>query len=314
VDWNHLQHFLALARTGSVRAAGAALEVSHSTVLRRVEALEETLGARLFDRSRDGFALTAAGREMLPRAERVAAEVASIARGVAGRDTQLEGPISLTCGDAWVADLLLAELRPFFEAHPSIHLRMGVESRLFDMSKREADIAVRVMPRGQQPPQHLIGTVIAPVHMCTYVGADHADRLDPDLPDTEARWVSFDDVQIQRAHVARTRHPDLPLWGGFSDLGLVVSAVAHGYGVGILPSYVGDAEPALRRLRDARLTHLGDLWLLSHPDLRSNARLRACRQAIVQAAQRRMGRFDGTGPLPHPAVPDSHQLPDEPAP
>ena len=86
VDWNDVRYFLALARTGSVRAAGAALQVSHSTVARRVEALEERLAARLFDRSRDGYALSDAGRQMLAGAERIEAEKAAKKAG-AGVDT-----------------------------------------------------------------------------------------------------------------------------------------------------------------------------------------------------------------------------------
>lgn len=78
MDWNDVRHFLALARTGSVRAAGASLGVSHSTVARRVEALEAQLGTRLFDRHRDGYLLTAEGRQMLPSAERVEHEMAAL--------------------------------------------------------------------------------------------------------------------------------------------------------------------------------------------------------------------------------------------
>src|SRR5688572_31042262 len=86
VDWDDVRHFLALARTGSVRAAGASLSVSHSTVARRVEALEARLGVKLFDRHRDGYTMTAAGREMVASAERVEREMTALERGIAGQD------------------------------------------------------------------------------------------------------------------------------------------------------------------------------------------------------------------------------------
>ena len=294
MDWNDLRHFLALARTGSVRAAGAALGVSHSTVLRRVEALEAQLGTRLFDRSREGFALTPIGQDMVAGAERVEAEVNAIERGVVGRDDQLEGQIAITCSDSWVADLVLAELRSLCAQHPGIELRIGVDGRLFDMSKREADIAIRALPVSKSPPPHLIGTRLAPLHMSCYVAVAHAERLDPDRPDSEARWVAFDDPDVHRNLASTTRFPDMPAWGGFSSLAAVVSALKHGYGVGLLPCYVGAAEPALQLLREPNFPHLGDLWLLSHPDLRTNARLRACRKALVAGFERHADRFDGT--------------------
>lgn len=295
MDWNDLRYFLALARTGSVRAAGSSLGVSHSTVLRRVESLEEELGARLFDRSRGGFAVTQAGRDLVPSAERIESEAASIERAMLGLDADLEGEIAITCGDPWVADLVLDELRAFCSEHPGIQLRVGVDGRLFDMSRRETDLAIRALPVSKQPPQHLIGTSLAALHMGTYVAVAHAERLDPDRAGSEARWAAFDDPDLQRHLASTTAYAALEVWGGFSSLSVLVSALKHGYGVGLLPSYVGDVEPELRRLGSDDLPHLGNLWLISHPDLRTNARLRACRQAIVAGFQRHAGRFDGTG-------------------
>jgi DNA-binding transcriptional LysR family regulator len=107
VDWDDVRHFLALARVGSVRAAGSMLGVSHSTVARRVEALETRLGARLFDRHRDGYLLTDAGREMVAGAERVEREMAALERGLAGQDARLEGPVRVSCTDHFIAKILL---------------------------------------------------------------------------------------------------------------------------------------------------------------------------------------------------------------
>ncbi|MBC8067609.1 MAG: LysR family transcriptional regulator [Deltaproteobacteria bacterium] len=92
MDWDDVRHFLALARLGSVRAAGVQLGVSHSTVLRRVEALEARLATRVFDRNREGYTLTDAGRELLSSAERMEQEMSRALRGVAGRDERLPAP------------------------------------------------------------------------------------------------------------------------------------------------------------------------------------------------------------------------------
>ncbi len=294
VDWNDLRHFLAVARTGSVRTAAGSLGVSHSTVLRRVEALEERLGARLFDRSRDGFVLTRAGHDMLPAAERIEAETAVIERTVLGLDRHLEGRISITCADPWVVDVVLSGLRPFCDAHPGIPLHVGEDSKLFDMSKREADIAIRAMPVGKDPPAHLIGARVAPMHLGVYVATEHRERLDPARAGSQPRWVAYDDEKVHQQLAATTPLPSLDAWGGFSSMPAMVTAIKLGYGIGMLPSYVGDAEPTLQRLPQDAMPHLGDLWLLSHPDLRTNARLQACRRDIVAIFERERGRFDGT--------------------
>ena len=157
MDWDDVRYFLALARAGSVRAAGTSLGTSHSTVLRRVEALEERLQTRLFDRNRDGYSLTEAGQRVLPSAERVEAEMATIERGVAGADERLEGPVTFTTFDNYIARLLLRELRPFCVAHPAIDLQFSVDFRMADLSRREADIAVRAHGAGTEPADHLVG-------------------------------------------------------------------------------------------------------------------------------------------------------------
>ena len=153
MDWNDVRYFLALARTGSVRAAGAALGVSHSTVARRVEALEEKLGTRLFDRSRDGYALSDAGRQMLAGGERIEAEMDALERGVLGHDERLQGPVSVTCTDSFMSRILLAALARLSEEHPGIELSLTIDSRSFDLARREADIAVRALAVGGVPPE-----------------------------------------------------------------------------------------------------------------------------------------------------------------
>jgi len=293
MDWNDVRYFLALARTGSARSAGAALGVSHSTVVRRVEALEVRLTARLFDRNRGGYTLTDAERQMLPGAERVELEMAALERGLVGQDVRLAGPVSLTCCDNFVSDLLLRELAPFCDERPGIELRFTTDSRAFDLSKREADIAIRTKARGARPPEHLIGVKLVPLMLANYVGRAHADRLDPE--GGAARWLTSGDDRIVAALLADSSYPDLPTWGAFNSLELLVQAAREGLGLVMLPTYVGDREPALRRLDRPDLRHVADLWMLSHPDLRDNARFRITRARVAEALRRHRPLFAGEG-------------------
>jgi len=282
MDWDDVRYFLALARTGSVRAAGSALSVSHSTVARRVEALEERLAVRLFDRSRDGYTLTGAGQQMVPRAERVEAEIATLERELLGQDERLEGPVSLTCCDNYVADIVLQDLRPFVAQHAGIELRFTTDSRSFDLSRREADIALRTLPRGQQPPEHLIGKRLVPMTVATYTADRSVDR-----------WVAYSDRKAHLLLANGTAYADWPSWGAFSCLELMERAVESGLGIAMLPTYVGDRSDRLRRMPHADPRHVADLWLVSHVDLRDNARLRATRARISAALGARIDLFEG---------------------
>ena len=306
MDWNDVRYFLVLARLGSVRAAGKALGVSHSTVARRVEALEAELGSRLFDRSADGYTLTAAGRQLLPGAEAVEREVASAARAVLGQDDRLAGTVAVTCGDPAVAAVVLAGLADLCRAHPAIELQFTVDGRPFDLARREADVAVRALPVGVSPPELLLGARVGPVKLASYVAVAHAHRLDPARPGSEARWLGYDDPKMITQLVATSSHPSVPLWGSFSTLEAIRSAAHAGLGLVMLPVYIGDADPQLRRLDRPDVRHLGDLWLLCHPDLRHTARVQAVRAAVAQAFRDQAARFHGEArPVSAPPRPEN---------
>jgi len=296
MDWNDVRHFLALAREGSVRGAGARLGVSHSTVARRVEALEERLAVRLFDRHRGGYTLTDAGERIRPTAERIEAEVATLQRAVAGQDERLEGPIRLTCSDSFVGDLVIDDLLALCDAHPELEVHLVADSRAYDLSRREADIALRAMAPDAQPPEHLIGQPLVPIAVSAFVAAEHAERLDPDRPASEARWISYQDRRLFQQVLLLMPWPELPVWGSFSSVELMVRAIARGLGLGIIPCYVGDSHPGLQRVTGAEPLELGALWLLSHPDLRTNARLRAARRCLRQTVATKEDLFRGLAP------------------
>ena len=290
MDWNDVRHFLALARLGSIRAAGASLSVSHSTVARRVEALEATLKARLFDRNRDGYTLTQAGRQMLPGAERIEAEMATLERGVIGRDVRLSGPVALTCCDAFVAALVIDALTEMCTQYPGIELGVTIDSRSFDLSKREADIAVRILARNAQPPEHLIGARLVPVVVANYVAQAHRAQRDPDCVGSTPRWVAFDDRTQQDAMIAASSYPHVPAWGAFSSLEALIQAARAGLGVVMLPTYVGDQQ--------------ADLCRLANPDLRDNARFRAMRVRTGEALKAHAGLFEGARSIHAPVRPE----------
>ena len=293
MDWDDVRHFLALARTGSVRAAGASLGVSHSTVARRVETLETRLGVKLFDRHREGYLLTDAGRDMLAGAERVEREMAALERGLAGQDTRLEGRVRVTCTDPYVARILLSALAALCTRHPGLELELHADDAYMDLSKREADIAVRAIVAGASPSEHLIGRRLVPIVVASYVGVAHADRLDPERGGGPVRWLGSDMAKVVEQLVAGSSYPELPIWGAFDSLAVMIHAVHAGLGLAMLPTYVGDADPTLQRLAKPDVRHKADFWLLTHRDLRDNARLRIAREQITVALTECMALFRG---------------------
>ena len=295
MDWNDVRYFLALARLGSVRAAGAELGVSHSTVARRVEALEAQLSARLFDRTRDGYTLTDAGQQMMPGAERVELEMAGLERELLGADEKIEGPVRLTVCDAYVSALVLAALRPLCDAHQGVELCVVTDSRPFNLTKREADLALRMLGADQPPPEHLMARRLTGVAIASYVGRAHAERLDPGRGGRGARWIAFDDRKTMAPIIAASSYPDLPQWGAATSIRVAAQLAREGFGLAMLPCYAGDADPDLVRLAEPDVAIRGALWLLCHPDLRTNARLSAAREAVRSGLERHAPLFRGEG-------------------
>lgn len=308
MDWDDVRHFLALARMGAVRAAGASLGVSHSTVARRVETLETRLGVKLFDRHREGYLLTDAGQDMLAGAERVEKEMAALERGLAGQDARLEGRVRVTCTDPFVGRILLSALAGLCSEHPGLELELHADDAYLDLSKREADIAVRAVVVGATPPEHLIGRRIVPIVVASFVGVAHAVRLDPERGRGGVRWLGFDMAKAAERLVAESSYPELPIWGAFESLELMSHAARTGLGLAMLPTYVGDADRELQRLARPDVRHMADFWLLTHRDLRDNARLRVAREKIAAALTERMALFRGDGEGGHENETLRHEL------
>ena len=152
MDWDDLKVVLALSRKGSARGAAQQLGVSNSTITRRLDDLEHKLHTRLFDRTPDGYKLSAAGEQMLPTAEHVEELVLAAERRITGEDQELEGSIRLTLPPVSGLEFLMERLSEFARQDPGIDIELMSCRDAQDRSRREADIAIRVMPAGVAPP------------------------------------------------------------------------------------------------------------------------------------------------------------------
>lgn len=291
MDWNDIRIYLVLVRTGTVRSAAAKLGVSHSTVARRIEAFEKRLGVRLFERSTSGYAVTPAGEDMLAVAERIENEIHGLERRIVGQDQRLSGDIRVTMVDVLATHLLMPHLAEFTRTYPDIALEVVITYEPLDLGKREADIALRFTGN---PPEHLIGRRLVTLHSAAYASAEYLKQHDLNA-DASVRWIGYGRPGDYPAWVRESDYPWVLAKGIFDSLLLQLEAAKTGMGIGMLPCFLGDREPTLQRLPPGVAKPSYDLWLLTHTDMRTTARLRVFSEFIADAVISHRELIEGRG-------------------
>jgi DNA-binding transcriptional LysR family regulator len=286
LDWNDLRYLLAIARAGTLAGAARELAVEHSTVGRRLSALESALGTRLFTRGPDGFTPTRAARDILPLAEQVAAGVETIERRVLGEDSRVEGTVRLTTSEA-LSGYFVRQLGCLAERHPGLVLEVLSGNRAFDLMRGEADVAVRV--REVTDPD-LIARKLASAGWSLYAAPSYLERKGtPSSPEDlrghdvlgfDATMSAVPGALWLSEHGAATN----VVMRGNSILA-VLNAAIFGMGLAVLPCFIADAEKALTRITP-RVLGVRDVFLVVHPDLARVARVRAVMEFVAEAFER----------------------------
>ncbi|MFD1331730.1 LysR family transcriptional regulator [Methylopila musalis] len=287
--WDDFRLVKCISERRSLAGAAVTLGVNASTVFRRLGALEERLGARLFERGRAGYALTPAGEEMVQVAERMAEDILAFERRVSGQDLAPAGELRVTTNDSMLIHQLTGLFVGFRAAYPEITLDVVVGNAPLNLSKRDADVAIRAT---SNPPETLVGRRIADIRWAIY----GAPPLTPvrtleelgDLP-----WIGPGDMlaPLQR-WLRETVGERREVYRLSTVLGMA-EAVAAGIGVGPLPCFIGCSTPGLVRLFDPPNQSPASLWLLTHPDLRASARVRAFMDYMGHELGRRRALFEG---------------------
>lgn len=282
LPWDDLRTILAITRAGSLSGAARGLTVSHATVFRRLGGIEKRLGVKLFERGRGGYAPTPAGEEVAAAAARIEEEVVGVERRVVGRDLRPAGTVRVTTTDTLLIGLLSPVFAAFREAYPDIALEVSVSNTLFNLSRREADVAIRP---AREPPEHLIGRRLRTIEQAVY-GSAVAFREADSVPAADAAsWVGPDEAMVYRQLDAwmAGHGADDHCWYRADTLFGMYAAVREGVGAAVLPHYLCDADPRLVRLGGMIPEMASELWLLSHPDLRGVARVRALTAFMAEA-------------------------------
>ena len=287
LDWDEFRFVKAVADQGSLNAAAMRLGINHSTAFRRLGSIEARLDVRLFERLRTGYVPTSTGLAMIEAAARIEIDVTRFARTVAGQGQTPAGELRVTAPVNFASGLLMPILATFCTRYPEIRIDLILAEQALNLSRRDADVAIRV---SRDPDETLVGRRLTGVAWAVY---GRADRAYDDL--NREGWV-----MPGPAVAAGLFSPFIQARAGAEHIRLQIntvtglqSAVAAGIGIGPLPCFEADTDPALCRLSGPHPEIGADLWMLTHPDLRHAARVRVFMEHFAEAMLPLRARFEG---------------------
>lgn len=273
--WDDFRLIKAIAEERALPAAAHKLGINHSTVFRRLGQIEDAVGVKLFERHRSGYVATPAGEEMVLLAGRVDEDITAFTRKLAGQEIKPAGELRVATNDTLLVDLLTPLFAKFLAQCPDIRLDILVGNRAANLSKRDADVAIRAT---DNPPETLVGRKPARIAWAVYGKA--ADFPAPRAWEGDELWdrpwVSLGETFAMMSAVrtiARQVTPERIVYKLDTVLGLA-EAVEAGIGIGFVPCFIADVRPGLTRLSAPDPKLAADLWLLTHPDMRHTPRVR----------------------------------------
>jgi len=288
----------AICETGTLTGAAKRLGIDHSTAFRRLGAAEERLGAHLFERARDGYTATPAGEAAFTAATRILDDLAALERRLAGEDLRPSGIVRVT-----TTDTLLELIGPILAAlraeRPEITIELVVANAFLALSKRDADIALRPAATA---PENLVGRRLAALATAPYAAPEYLSRHPERTALSSHDWIGFEESlgHLRSARwIGANIAPDRIVYRTNSLLALREAARA-GMGVAALPCYLGDADPALRRVCPPIEAMTVALWLLTHPEIRRVARIRTVLDFLADRLGSRRALIEGRGASQRP--------------
>ncbi|ASM74361.1 MULTISPECIES: LysR family transcriptional regulator [Roseobacteraceae] len=273
LDWNDYEIVLRIADAGSLSKAAHLAGSSHPTMFRRINAVEEKLGVRLFERFRTGYQPTAAGEDLVSVARQIAELTNDTERRISGRDLRPSGVVRVATTDTLLFGLLAREIVLFRKLEPGITLDIAVANEISNLSLREADIAIRP---ASSPDDHLIGRKLGPIRQAVYAVRTLDLGQNPQPPWTTLPWIGpSPSMAYSQLHAwMRNVGCDEKCVCHLDSVLAIYAAVRTGVGVAVLPCYLAETDSELTRIGNPIDELAVDLWLLTHPDLRHSARVR----------------------------------------
>ncbi|MBV8656989.1 MAG: LysR family transcriptional regulator [Burkholderiales bacterium] len=274
MDWDDVRIFALLAEVGTLSGTAKTLRIEHSTVSRRIDALEQAIGLRLFDRLPRAWLLTTEGERLLEHARQMQASADAFKRTVTDSAPEA-GEVYVSAPPSFSSNLLLPRLAPKLAASPELTLVLTGEARAASLTRGEADLAIRL---GRPDSEGLVAKRLGGMQFGLFATADYLAAYD----EPEHRFIGYDP---SLAHVPQQRWLDDYAAGRgtalrSNDLQALYQAACHGLGVAILPYFMRQMDDGLVRL-DVDCPVVRDIWLVMHTDVRRSPRVRKMADLIT---------------------------------
>lgn len=281
MNWDNLRYVLMVANKGSIAAAARELSVNRTTVLRRINAFQENLNCRIFERAKSGYILTPEAEKMLEAAQEVENTLFDMQRQIAGRELRLEGVLRVTTTDTLMVSVIGPHLAEFNRKHPHIVVNMVMTNSILDLNRRDADIAIRPT---KTPEAHLVGRRLADIRFGVFAAESYL-KSRGQLKLSSHKWIGFDSSLLSTPP-GRWFDSNVPAGNvclrGDSFVAIKVAA-ENAMGLALLPHYLGEGSSLLQPLVASISELTTGLWLLTHPDLIRSARVHAFMDHFEQA-------------------------------
>ncbi|MFC3149675.1 LysR family transcriptional regulator [Litoribrevibacter euphylliae] len=282
LNWDDLKYLVAVSRNESLAKAAEVLKVNHSTVFRRINNLEEALGAKVFIRGSDGYRLSELGMDILSHAENIVDRVADIQLVLDNQNNGLYGQINLTVPHNFGYCFLPGYIREFQGLHPEIIVNLHVTNDDCNLSKREADLAIRACPA---PPDYLVGKHLLTLRWSAYASEEYLQYhgTPKDVSELISHKLISSHIDLLTLPAFKWIRENVPagnITARSNDLVSMSALAEAGVGVAILPD--DQAKSTLVRLFTIDFIHPSNIWLLYHPDMRSCQRLKVFKEFLVE--------------------------------
>ncbi len=262
-----LETLLAFVRTGTLAGAGERVGLDGSTVFRALQRLEKGLGARLFERSRAGFIPLELAQELARHAEQVETQLEAARTAAQANAGQISGSVRITTTDTILHGLVAPALQELRLRHPLLTYDLHTGNELANLTRRDADIAVRATKR---PPAHLMGKQIGPIRVALYAAKNSLIKTFDSTIASQIPWIAPDDALPEHPSVIwRKKHfPKIMPSYRVSSILTVAELIAYGMGIGLLPMFLAAQRSDLLALTDEIEECQTQLWLLTHTETR----------------------------------------------
>jgi len=281
INWSDLNLFLIIAQEKSLAGAAKKMGVTHSTVFRKINSLESNIKTKLFFRNNDGYKLTEIGEEVLTYVNQVANQVNGINQLLDNRNLETKGKIHITAPHNLAYNFLPKYISKFRELYPDITLNLSVSNTDYNLSKLEADIAIRAT---QNPPENVIGKKLFSLKWAAYVADKFIETFGtPDIDNINEFKVIAADKSLISLSAFRWVEDNIKkenIIARCNDLMSMSAFALSGIGIALLPD--DQAKPGLNRLFDLPDDIRSDIWVLIHPDMRQCKRLILLRDFLIQ--------------------------------